>query len=334
MLTSDDVAQVQLPITPAARALREYIAARWNVNVGAPRGASVRKPLRNARGELRRRDIHEEGRALDVMVRGALGDEIANWLALHARELGLQYIIWDRVELSALPVGPAWEPYEGVTQWGTPRDPHTNHIHVEISPAYAADGARMRRVLGMAPRSDANASAPVGGSSVRSSNEGARVERTRTFTGPRPFDAWAQERFELAYLALRDAGLPSLESLHTARALVALWVTETGWNEAPTAGESNFNPGNITGHSPYGFFRIPGNPRQFRAYAEAREGVDDAVRVLSQGRYRAAWDALVVGGDPVEWYSAILRAGYTPWAQGLVDQYAGVLRRIPQRLKR
>lgn len=339
-LTSDDLSQAQLPITPGVRALREYIANRWNVSVGAPRGASIRRPARNADGALRRRDVHEEGRALDVMVRDrAQGEEVANWLATNALELGVQYLIWDRLELSSSTVGPAWEPYGTSAdreRWGRSPNPHTDHVHVELSPAFAADGAAMRARLGLSARADANTSQVISSSSSRSSTGalGVNVERTREFTGPRPFDAWAASRFELLYLTLRDLGLPSLEALHTARAVLALWVTETGWNESPTAGESNYNAGNITGASPYGFFRIVGNPRHFRAYADDTDGVRDAVVVLSTGRYRAAWDVLVVGGDPVEWYSAILRAGYTAWAQGLVDTFASVLRRIPQRLTR
>jgi hypothetical protein len=340
MLTSDDVAAIQLPITPGVRALREYIANRWNVSVVAPRGASIRRPARNAAGELRRRDVHEEGRAIDVMVRDrAQGEQIANWLASNAFELGIQYMIWDRLELSSSTVGPAWEPYgtsgDRAAMGRTP-NPHTDHVHVELTPRTAADGAAMRARLGMPATADANASQAITSSSGRgsSSTPGADVERTREFTGPRPFELWAASRFELLYLTLRDLGLPVDESLHTARAVLALWITETGWQESPNAGESNFNAGNITGASPYGFFRIAGNTRRFRAYADDTDGVRDAVVVLSTGRYRAAWEALVVGGDPVEWYSAILRAGYTGWAQGLVDTFASVLRRIPQRLTR
>lgn len=341
-LTSDDPAAVQLPITPGARALREYIATRWNVSVGAPRGGRARRPPRRDDGTLRRRDVHEEGRALDVMVRTrALGDEIANWLASNALELGIQYMIWDRLELSSSLVGPAWEPYDTSgdrSAMGRARDPHTDHVHVELSPAFAADGAAMRARLGLPARNDANASQAISAGSTPGAapgvSPGVAVERTREFTGPRPFEAWAASRFELLYLTLRDLGLPVDESLHTARALLALWITETGWQESPNAGESNFNAGNITGYSPYGYFRIPGNARRFRAYADDADGVRDAVVVLSTRHYRAAWDRLVTGGDPVEWYSSILRAGYTPWAQGLVDEYAGVLRRIPQKLSR
>lgn len=343
-LTSDDVSLVQLPIQPGVRVLQSYLQNRFGVPVGAPRGASVRKPLRRADGTLRRRDVHEEGRALDVMSEGniALGTQAANWLALNSRALGVQYLIFDGTELSSARVGDAWEPYNTnvPTQLGTRRSPHRDHVHVEISPAFAADGAAMARFLGVpAPVDEPAASARSSTQSVTSSSSsrahsGATVERTREYTGPRPFPAWSALRFEQLFLTLRDVGLPAIEAMHAARAVLALWITETGWQESTQAGEQNFNPGNITGSSPYGYFAIPGNSRHFRAYAEDVEGVADAVVVLSTGRYRAAWDALVLGGDPVEWYGAILRAGYTGWSQGLVNQYASVLRRIPQRLTR
>lgn len=344
-LTSDDVSLVQLPIQPGVRVLQSYLHDRFGVPVGAPRGASVRKPLRNADGQLRRRDVHEEGRALDVMSERntALGAQVANWLALNSRALGVQYLIFDRLELSSSLIGPAWEPYATSgdrNQWGRARSPHTDHVHVEISPAFARDGAAMARFLGVpVPADEPAAPARSSTQSVTSSSSsrahsGATVERTREYTGPRPFPAWSALRFEQLFLTLRDVGLPAIEAMHVARAVLALWITETGWQESTQSGEQNFNPGNITGSSPYGYFTIPGNSRHFRAYAEDVEGVADAVVVLSTGRYRAAWDALVLGGDPVGWYDAILRAGYTGWSQGLVNQYASVLRRIPQRLTR
>lgn len=349
-LLSDDLTAVQLPIQPGTRALREYIATRWGVPVGAPRGASVRKPLRRADGTLRRRDVHEEGRALDVMSESnrALGEEVANWLALNAQRLGVQYLIFDRLELSSSNIGPAWEPY-GTSgdrnQWGRAPNPHTDHVHVELSPSFAGDGAAMRARLGMPARSDANAIEPAHASSTHattddtpntragSSSAGADVERVRVFTGPRNGGEWLRSRFELLYLTLRDLGLPADAALWTARAVLALWVSEVGWNEREGAGESCHNPGNITGASPYGFFRIPGNVRRFRAYENETDGVRDAVAVLSTGRYRAAWDALIRGGYPFEWYAAILRAGYTAFAQGLVDEYEGVLRLLPRKVK-
>lgn len=323
-LTSDDVRTFQLPVQPGTRALREYIAQRWGVSVGAPRGASVRKPARRADGSLRDRDVHEEGRALDVMSEAnrELGAEVANWAAANAARLGLQFVLFDRYRLSSGAAQP-WGDYDA-----TGRSPHTDHVHIELSPRWAADGAGMRAALGMPARADANA---VAAPHTVPATPGP--ERTRQRTGPRPFEAWSAERFELLYRTLRDVGLPPENARHAARAVLALWITEVGWNESRDGGESNFNPGNITGAGPYGYFRIPGNPRRFRAYANEGDGVRDAVRVLSIGRYRAAWDRLVTMGAPVTWYDEILRAGYTQHTPALVEQYSQVLARIPRRLQ-
>ena len=331
-LTSDNVREVQRPVQPGTRALRDFIRQRWGVPVGDVRGASVRKPLRRADGSLRNRDVHEEGRGLDVMSEGDLakGAEVANWLVLNAQRLGIQYVIFDGLEVSSSRIGEAWETYTGT-------NPHRDHVHVELSPAWAADGHAMRARLGLPARANANAIYPTGSSSARSSTQdgatvaGTAVERVRVFTGPRPSEAWLRSRFELLFRSLRDVGLPANNALHTARAVLALWVTEVGWNDRADAGESNFNGGNITGAGPYGFFRIPGNPRTFRAYADEIDAARDALGVLGTGRYRAAWDRLILGGDPVEWYAQILRAGYTAFAQSLVDTYAGVLRLLPRK---
>lgn len=352
-LTSD-TETIQRPIEPGTEALREYIRARWGVTVGAPRGGRARRPARRADGSLRRRDVHEEGRALDVMTERdrEKGYEIANWLAANALELGVQYLIFDRYELSSSTIGPAWEPYDVSGDrgaMGRARDPHTDHVHVELTPATARDGAAMRARLGLPPSRSSTASSSSTGSSGSSTSTSSSssssttgvpsravsaIERTREYTGPRPFEKWCSSRFELVYLLLADQGVPSANALHVSRAVVGLCVSETGWQRTSEQGESCFNGGNVTGHTAYGYFRIGDNPRHFRAYASAREGYGDLVRVLSTHDYRRAWDQLVRLGDPVAWYDAVLRAGYTGWSQELVDGYRGVLARIPRELRR
>lgn len=339
-----DTETIQRPIEPGTDALREYIRSRWGVVVGAPRGGRARRPPRRDDGTLRRRDVHEEGRALDVMVGRDLakGYEIANWIATNALELGVQYLIFDRYELSSSNIGPAWEPYDVSADRSAmrrARDPHEDHVHVELSPRWAADGAAMRARLGLPPRS--SGSSTTSASSTRdttsassSATTGEAIERTRQFTGPRPFEAWARSRFTLLYLLVNDSGVPSQNALHVARAVLALCVSETGWQRTNEQGEYNFNGANVTGSSAYGFTTIQGNARRFRAYASAREGYGDLVRVLSTRHYRAAWDALVVLGDPVAWYDSILRAGFTGWSVELVEGYRGVLARIPREYTR
>lgn len=345
-LTSD-TETIQRPIEPGTEVLRRYIASRWGVSVGAARGGRARRPARRDDGTLRRRDVHEEGRALDAMSEAniAKGTEIANFIAERALELGVQYMIFDRTELSSSTIGPAWEPYDvsgDRSAMGRRRDPHTDHVHIEITPAMARDANAMRRALGLAevagetPSSSSTShTAPAPGSSAPNERTGAmeHIERSRVYTGPRPFRAWASSRFELLYLLVSDQGIPSRNALHVARSLVGLCVSETGWQRTQTQGEACFNGANITGATAYGFFRIDG-ARHFRAYASAREGYADLVRVLSTHGYRAAWDRLVLLGDPIEWYSSILRAGFTGWSQELVDGYQGVLGRIPREYQR
>jgi hypothetical protein len=345
-----DTETIQRPIEPGTQALREYIAQRWGVVVGAARGGRARRPARREDGTLRRRDVHEEGRALDVMTERdtAKGSEIANWLATRALELGIQYLIFDELELSSSTIGPAWEPYTTSGDrgaMGRARDPHRDHVHVELTPASARDGATMRQVLGMPARSlTSSGSSTTSGLSTgpntrvppvtNPSRMGESIERTRVFSGPRPFESWARDRFPLLYLLVGDSGVLPANALHTARAVLALCISETGWQRTREQGEYNYNGANITGESPYGYTRIAGNPRRFRAYPSAREGYGDLVRVLSTRHYRAAWDRLVLGGDAVAWYDSILRAGYTGWSDELVQGYRSVLERIPREYTR
>lgn len=117
----------QLAITPAAQALRAVLRAMPGVvSVGAAR--SPAKPATVGRV----RDAHEDGRALDVMLvagpqRAEVGSRIASWLVDRAEQLRAQLVIYDRAEWSSSTVGPAWESYTGP-------DPHTDHVHVVLSP--------------------------------------------------------------------------------------------------------------------------------------------------------------------------------------------------------
>ena len=326
-LTSDDVRAVQRPIAPGLLELVRHLNAR-GVYVGMPRGAAVRAPLRGTDGRLRNRDVHEEGRAGDAMLRGAPGTQVADWLTEHAEPLGVQLVIWDRTYYGADARTPI-AAYHG-------RNPHTDHVHFELTPEAGADRVRVRagienaREIGQvglwSPRGTRSAVLSM-------SSSGAPVERTVFRSAPPR--GWMQDRFALAVRELRDRGLPLDESLELARALVALWVSEVGWTGAA---EKNFNPGNVTGSSSHGYYRIarstPG-PTQFRAYATAEEGVSDAVTLLSTGRYRRAFDALARReSDAVRWYDSILRAGYTAHTPRMVAEYREILSMIPRMVNR
>lgn len=142
MLTSDNESEAQLPVPEAVRELARWLVARFSLSsAGTRRGSSVRAPLRNAQGALRRRDVHEEGRAIDAMTTDVpKGTEIANLLVRFAPQLGIQYVLWRGLEWGSGRSGAAWEVYTG-------RDPHTNHVHLEVTTSMATNAAAMRAAL-------------------------------------------------------------------------------------------------------------------------------------------------------------------------------------------
>lgn len=128
----------QLPVGPGVEALARVLARQPGVR-SAGRERRPAKPSTAGR----RRDVHEEGRAIDVMLSAPssaegrrVGAQLAAQLVTHARELGVQLVIYDGLEWSSSTSGPAWEVYDG-------RDPHVSHVHVEVTPARAVDGPGM-----------------------------------------------------------------------------------------------------------------------------------------------------------------------------------------------
>jgi hypothetical protein len=82
--------------------------------------------------------VHGSGRAMDIMIplvagdaNNARGDQIANYLVKNAQAMGIQFVIWDRNDWGASRGAPKLRAYTGPS-------PHTDHIHVELSPAGAA----------------------------------------------------------------------------------------------------------------------------------------------------------------------------------------------------
>lgn len=82
--------------------------------------------------------VHGSGRAMDIMIplvggdaNNSRGDAIANYLIKNAEAMGIQFVIWDRNDWGASRAAPKLRAYGGPS-------PHTDHIHVELSPAGAA----------------------------------------------------------------------------------------------------------------------------------------------------------------------------------------------------
>jgi hypothetical protein len=68
---------------------------------------------------------HGTGRALDIMVDSATGDQIAAFLQKHRSELGIHYLIWEQR---------IWRPstsgsWRGMSDRGSPTANHMDHVH-------------------------------------------------------------------------------------------------------------------------------------------------------------------------------------------------------------
>lgn len=89
-------------------------------------------------------DPHRCGIAADAMLelpprRQLTGAALADFLVVHAAELGVQYVLYSRYEWSASRHGAAFERYTG-------DNPHVDHVHFELgAEARAWPAAEMRR---------------------------------------------------------------------------------------------------------------------------------------------------------------------------------------------
>jgi hypothetical protein len=111
--------------TPGAASLKEVISERWSPPVTSIGGYACRGIVGGSSTS-----VHGLGRALDVMIDSttpeglAKGDEIRNWTINNAATLGVQRVIWNRMTWVANKDG--WRPYTG-------KNPHTDHLHIEIN---------------------------------------------------------------------------------------------------------------------------------------------------------------------------------------------------------
>lgn len=119
-------------LTAGATDLRGYLPTRF-AGIGSIGGYNCRANTNDAT----RTSLHGTGRALDIMItpiagaaNAAIGDPIAAWLIEHAEELGVQYLIWNKTEMTPGPNG-------SVRAYNGP-NPHTDHIHVELNKDAAA----------------------------------------------------------------------------------------------------------------------------------------------------------------------------------------------------
>lgn len=70
---------------------------------------------------------HGSGKAVDVMVTGARGDQVAAWLQQNASSLNIKYVIWKQR---------IWHPggsWESMADRGDPTQNHFDHVHVSVN---------------------------------------------------------------------------------------------------------------------------------------------------------------------------------------------------------
>lgn len=72
---------------------------------------------------------HNSGRALDIMVSGSRGDEIARWLRSNASELGITELIWEQEIWTTQRAGDGWR---DMSDRGSATANHSDHVHVSV----------------------------------------------------------------------------------------------------------------------------------------------------------------------------------------------------------
>ncbi len=120
---------------PGAADLRRYILTNFP-GITAIGGYACRQNTANSAET----SVHGAGRALDIMIplingraNSGVGDPVANWLIRNATDIGIQYIIWNRVSWNGSRRAPKERAYSGP-------NPHIDHIHAELN----RDGAERR----------------------------------------------------------------------------------------------------------------------------------------------------------------------------------------------
>ena len=70
---------------------------------------------------------HSTGRALDIMISGSAGWDIANWLRANAGRLGISEIIYSQKIWTTQRAGDGWR---GMSNRGSATANHYDHVHV------------------------------------------------------------------------------------------------------------------------------------------------------------------------------------------------------------
>lgn len=120
--------------TPGILALRDAMMKAFPGSIDM--GTYNFRPIRGARTL----SVHAEGRAWDMGPTGvAQGDSAAAYLTGAYEQLGVQRIIWNRRIWDSQRV--AWRSYGGI-------NPHTDHLHIELTRAAAGSGGGIGASIG------------------------------------------------------------------------------------------------------------------------------------------------------------------------------------------
>ena len=118
----EDALGCRLIDTPGSRGLQRWPSAVRS-RVAAQFGLTHIGGYRPGSG----RSDHHSGRAIDVMVRGEYGTEVADWVRANARELNVKYVIWQQGY---------WQPgmtgYRPMKDRGNDTANHWDHVHVSF----------------------------------------------------------------------------------------------------------------------------------------------------------------------------------------------------------
>lgn len=142
-------------------------------------------------------------------------------------------------------------------------------------------------------------------------------------TGGTDQGAWTRSRYASLVSALRAEGIAYAEEI--AADIVAHWARETGWGRS----EWRFNIGNIKDTAAWrGDGQTLPDGLHYRAYADLDSGVRDTLALLRATRYQGAWRYELQTHDGLGWYDQLMRAGWHPWSQNALTEYASIRARV------
>lgn len=132
-------------LKPGARARGDQLAARFGIS--DVQGYACRPNTAN-KSQL---SMHGTGRALDIMVKGAKGEKVADYIVQNANALGFQLVIWNRTVWKVTPGGGTSRAYTGP-------NPHTDHVYTEMTAAAASSASSP-----VPPTEEGDGATPPGG---------------------------------------------------------------------------------------------------------------------------------------------------------------------------